>query len=103
MEQRKIDKFGFVRASRYRNNILLFVGDSVKKPSEIANSVGVSDKNVSRYLKDLKEKNLIVCLNENAKMGRLYKLTDEGKELLECLSPMKKLSKSKKCALQNKN
>jgi len=99
MEQETIDKLGFVRASRYRNNILLFVGDSVKKPSEIANSVDVSDKNVSRYLKDLKSKNLIVCLNENAKMGRLYKLTDEGRELLEYLSPMKKLSKRKKISI----
>ena len=96
MEQEKIDKLGFVRASRYRNNILLFVRDSVKKPSEIANSVDLSDKNISRYLKDLKNKNLIVCLNENAKMGRLYKLTDEGKELLECLSPMEKKSKKTK-------
>lgn len=62
----------------------------MKKPSEIANAVNISDKNISRYLKDLKNKNLIVCLNENAKMGRLYKLTDEGKELLNCLRPMKK-------------
>lgn len=96
MEQEKIDKLGFVRASRYRNNILLYIGNGVKKPSEIANSVDISNKNISRYLKDLKDKNLIVCLNENAKMGRLYKLTDEGKELLEFLSPMKKPSKNKK-------
>ncbi|MGL4669208.1 MAG: winged helix-turn-helix domain-containing protein [Methanobacteriaceae archaeon] len=96
MKQEKIDKLGFVRASRYRNNILLFVGDSVKKPSEIANSVDLSDKNISRYLKDLKEKKLIVCLNENAKMGRLYKLTDEGRELLKCLSIMKKIPKDEK-------
>ena len=93
MQQEKIDKLGFVKSSRYRNNILLFVGDSVKKPSEIAHSVDVSDKNISRYLKDLKNKNLIVCLNENAKMGRLYKLTEEGKEILKCISPMKKRSK----------
>jgi predicted transcriptional regulator len=90
MEQEKIDKLGYVRASRYRNNILLFVGDSLKKPSEIANAVDVSDKNISRYLKDLKEKNLIELLNPDAKMGRLYRLTAEGKELLTCLTPMKK-------------
>lgn len=93
MEQEKIEKLGFVRASRYRNNILLFVGDGVKKPSEIANAVDLSNKNISRYLKDLKDKDLIVCLNEDAKMGRLYKLTEEGKGLLNCLSPMKKNSK----------
>ena len=93
MKQEKIDKLSFVRSSRYRNNIMLFVGNGVKKPSEIAHSVDVSDKNVSRYLKDLKDNNLIVCLNENTKMGRLYKLTEEGKELLECLTPMKKRSK----------
>lgn len=90
MDQEKIDKLGFVRSSRYRNNIILSIGNDLKKPSEIANSVNISDKNVSRYLKELKENNLIVCLNESAKMGRLYKLTEEGKELLECLTPMKK-------------
>ena len=93
MKQKTLNKLGFVRASVYRNNILLYIGNDMKKPSEIGKSVDISGKNVSRYLKDLKNKNLIVCLNEDAKMGRLYKLTDEGKELLEFLSPMKKNSK----------
>lgn len=93
MEQEKIDKLGFVRSSRYRNNILLYIGNDLKKPSEIANSVDISDKNISRYLKQLKEKNLIELLNPDAKMGRLYRLTEEGKELLECLTPMKKKNK----------
>jgi predicted transcriptional regulator len=96
MKQNKIDNLGYVRSSRYRNNILLFIGNDLKKPSEIANAVDISDKNISRYLKDLKEKNLIELLNPDAKMGRLYRLTVEGKELLECLKPMnKKIKKIK--------
>ncbi|MDR0911404.1 MAG: winged helix-turn-helix transcriptional regulator [Methanobrevibacter sp.] len=90
MEQEKIDKLGFVRSSRYRNNILIYVGKDMRRPSEIAYSVDLSSKNVSRYLKELKDKKLIVCLNESAKLGRLYKLTDEGKEILECLEPITK-------------
>lgn len=62
----------------------------MRRPSEIAYSVDLSSKNVSRYLKELKDKKLIVCLNESAKLGRLYKLTDEGKEILECLEPITK-------------
>lgn len=90
MKQKTLDKLGFVRASVYRNNILLYIGDDMKKPSEIGKSVDISGKNVSRYLKDLKDKNLVVCINETARVGRLYKLTDEGEELLKFLKPMKK-------------
>jgi len=90
MKQEMIDKLAFVRSSQYRNNILLYVGDGVRRPSEIAKAVDLSGKNVSNYLRDLKDKNLIVCLNENAKLGRLYKLTDDSKKLLKCLEPIKK-------------
>ena len=38
---------------------------------------------VSNALKDLKEKNLVVCLNEEAHKGRLYKNTDLAIEILK--------------------
>ncbi|MDR0911435.1 MAG: transcriptional regulator [Methanobrevibacter sp.] len=93
MNSEKVEKIGFVKASIYRNNILLFLGDKMRKPSEIANHVEISITNVSRYLKDLMEINFIECLNPDAKMGRMYSLTEEGKDILQYLEPMKKKSK----------
>lgn len=43
----------------------------------------MSNTHTSKYLKSLKERELIICLNEEAKRGRLYQLTEKGKEILK--------------------
>jgi len=48
-------------------------------PSKISKDTEISIHHVSRYLKQLKEKKLLICLNEDYKQGRLYKITDLGK------------------------
>ena len=40
---------------------------------------------ISNALSDMKEKNLVVCMNESAHKGRLYQNTDLGLEILERL------------------
>ena len=87
---------GYVMASEYRTNILKSIGENIKIPSVIAEDIGLRTNHVSNVLKDLKEKNLVVCLNEEAKevgaveclneeakKGRLYKNTELGLQILE--------------------
>ena len=74
---------GYVMASEYRTNILKSIGENIKIPSVIADDIGLRTNHVSNVLKDLKEKNLVVCLNEEAKKGRLYKYTELGLQILE--------------------
>lgn len=74
---------GYVMASDYRTNILKCIGKEIKIPSAIAEEVGLRTNHVSNVLKNLKEKNLVVCLNEEAKKGRLYKNTELGLQILE--------------------
>lgn len=76
---------GYVMASEYRTNILKSIGESIKIPSAIAEDIGLRTNHVSNVLKDLKENNLVVCLNEKARKGRLYKNTDLGLEILKFL------------------
>ena len=76
---------GYVMASEYRTNILKSIGDGIKIPSAIAEDIGLRTNHVSNVLKDLKENNLVVCLNEEARKGRLYKNTDLGIEILKFL------------------
>lgn len=76
---------GYVMASEYRTNILKSIGEEIKIPSAIAEDIGLRTNHVSNVLKDLKEYNLIVCLNEEARKGRLYKNTDLGLEILKFL------------------
>ncbi|MGL6298917.1 MAG: winged helix-turn-helix domain-containing protein [Methanobacteriaceae archaeon] len=82
MNSEMIKKLSFVKSSRHRTSIMLYISDSIKMPSQIAENIDIRVTHVSKYLNDLKDKNLVVCLNEEDKRGRLYQLTDDGKELL---------------------
>ena len=55
----------------------------VKIPSEIANDTEIFQNHISNTLKQLKEHELIECINPEVKKGRLYRLTDKGNELVK--------------------
>jgi predicted transcriptional regulator len=77
----------YVKTSKYRKKILLTLEDEkFKIPSEIAKEVGTMTSHVSTHLTGLKKRKLIKCVNEEAKKGRLYIITDEGKEVLKYLN-----------------
>ncbi|MDR0912675.1 MAG: winged helix DNA-binding protein [Methanobrevibacter sp.] len=65
--------------------MLRFIGDEIKIPTEIAQNIDISSKHISKYLGELKDKDIVICLNENDKRGRLYKLTPTGEEILKYL------------------
>jgi len=79
------DLVGYIMASEYRTKILKSIGENIKIPSAIAEEIGLRTNHVSNVLKDLKDKNLVVCLNENARKGRLYKNTDLAFDVLKYL------------------
>lgn len=74
---------GYVMASNYRKNIIKSIGNDIKIPSVIAEEIGLRTNHVSNVLNDLKSKNIVVCLNEEARKGRLYKNTDLGLTILK--------------------
>ena len=83
MEETKLQELiGYVKVSPYRTNTLKSLGNEVKMPSEIARSINIETSQVSAALSDLKKQNLVVCINETVRKGRLYKCTELGLELL---------------------
>lgn len=76
---------GYVKVSKYRTNTLKTIGHTYKMPTEIARETEFKTSQVSTALIDLKKKDLVVCLNEEAKKGRLYRCTELGHEILEHL------------------
>ena len=56
---------------------------NIKIPSEIAKDIEIEQKVISNNIKQLRDKNLIECLNPEAKRGRLYRLTELGKQVGE--------------------
>ena len=72
----------FVLRGERRKAILLCL-DKPKIPKEIAESCKVSIHNVSKSLRELLDRGLIVCKNPDDKFYRFYELTKKGKEILK--------------------
>ena len=66
-----------------RRKAILFCLDKPMIPKEIGEHCNVSIHNVSKSLKELADKGLIVCKNPEDKFYRFYELTKKGKDILK--------------------
>ena len=73
----------FVKRSSYRQNVLKSLEDNVLMPKEIAERSNIKTNHVSKVLSELKSKELIEIINPEMRKGRLYRLKNNGKEVLE--------------------
>ena len=76
----------FVQISKYREKTLKSIGDEVKIPTNIAKDSGIRTNHISKVLSELKSKEMVECINEEARKGRLYRLTDTGKDVLDYIN-----------------
>ena len=87
MEEIELYKLlGYIKVSPYRTKTLQSIDTNLKMPSEIANDINIKTSQVSAALSDLKKHNLVICINEEVRKGRLYKCTELGLELLEYIN-----------------
>lgn len=75
----------YVNNSSYRVKVLKSLGEEVKMPKQIAEDSGILPNHISNVLRQLKDKNIVECINPEVKKGRLYRLSDEGLEVLDKL------------------
>lgn len=83
----------YVQISKYREKTLKSIGDDVKIPTSIAKDSGIRTNHISKVLSELKSKDIVECINEEARKGRLYRLTDTGKGVLETIESKEKKQK----------
>ena len=83
MEKKLIEGISIIEMSTHREKVLKDLKNKVKTPSKIGKSINISTSNVSRALQELHRNDLVICLNPEKKVGRLYKITDLGKQVLE--------------------
>lgn len=86
MDKECIDAISHIKASTYRYNIMQSIGNGIKMPSEISHDIDIRLNHVSAVLNDLKTHGLVECLNEDAKKGRLYKLTELGRNAIQIIN-----------------
>ena len=71
----------YVKKSGYRTRVLKTLEKDAKIPSEIAKDSGIYQNHISNTLRDLKEHELIECINPEVRKGRLYRLTEKGEKI----------------------
>ncbi len=85
MDDETLKKYAFVSISSYRTKAVRSLKDDVKMPTEIAKDTGIRKNHISKVLRELKDNGIAECINEEARRGRLYRLTDTGDEIVEKL------------------
>ena len=74
----------FLARSKNRIRVLGSL-DGFQTPTEISKKLKIQRSTVSRTIGELEEKELVKCLTPKERMGRLYSLTAQGKNIFEHL------------------
>ena len=72
--------YSFVMRGSLRRKVIGSL-DRPRTPTEIGRAQGISLHHVSRTLKELGEKGMVICLTPKATSGRVYNLTEKGKKI----------------------
>lgn len=84
--EKYIKALSYVMRSNNRTDVTLIIGKSTLIiPSNIAKQMNLRVNQISATLSDLKEHDVVICINEEERVGRLYKLTDIGSDIYEFL------------------
>ena len=73
-----LTEMSYVKISTYRTKVMKSLDDKVKMPSQIAKDSDILQNHISTVLKQLKEHELVECINPEVRKGRLYRLTSKG-------------------------
>lgn len=68
----------YIEISSYRKRVVCALGNNIITPTEIARKSGIRTNHISKVLSELKDCEVVVCINEEMRKGRLYKLTPLG-------------------------
>jgi len=79
------EKVGYIMASKYRQLIIEKLSKKNYLPSILAKETNIKFSHISRSLKELSDKNLVECMNKDSKKGKIYALTELGKEVSELM------------------
>ncbi|AMD16879.1 transcriptional regulator [Methanobrevibacter sp. YE315] len=78
-------EISYVNISKYRTKVMKSLDGEVLIPSQIAKNSGIRTNHISKVLGELKEHELVECINPEVRKGRLYRLTEKGDDLVKNL------------------
>ena len=81
-----LKEISYIKISSYRTKVIKTLEDDVLMPSQIARNSDLRQNHISNVLNQLKEHELVECINPEVRKGRLYRLTDKGEKLVKNLN-----------------
>lgn len=81
MEDEVLRVYGYVNISSYRAKAVKALEEGEKTPTAIARDAGIKINHISNVLRQLKDCEVAVCINEEAHKNRIYRLTEIGQEV----------------------
>ncbi|WP_296789487.1 transcriptional regulator [uncultured Methanobrevibacter sp.] len=89
-KEEKLGLAAYVITSSYRERALTVLHNNENMtPKYIAKHCNVRGNHISTTLRELKDKQLVVCINEEAHKGRLYQITSLGEEVISLIPGLK--------------
>nr|WP_295001559.1 winged helix-turn-helix domain-containing protein [uncultured Methanobrevibacter sp.] len=83
MDDKTLKVFAYIKISSYREKALKSLENGNKTPTQIANDADIRLSHISKVLREFKECGVAVCINEEERKNRIYKLTPLGRDVLE--------------------
>lgn len=83
MNDETLKIYAYVITSTYRKKVVKSLSKRDMIPTQIAHDADILPNHVSKVLRELKEKDVVVCTNEQDRKNRNYHLTDLGMEIAE--------------------
>ena len=80
-----LTEISYVQISQYRTKVMKVLDGEVKIPSNIARDSGIRTNHISKILGELKEHELVECINPEVRKGRLYRHTEKGEQVVKNL------------------
>jgi predicted transcriptional regulator len=77
----------YIIRSKNRKSVILEL-ETPKTPTMLARTLKTSMPNISRTLTQLQNKGLVTCLTPEERVGKIYSLTDKGKEASKKIAEM---------------
>lgn len=72
----------YVEISTYRSKVMKSLAKDAKIPSQIAKDTDIVQNHMSNTLRQLREHELVECINPEVRKGRLYRLTEKGEKII---------------------
>ncbi|WP_336021833.1 winged helix-turn-helix domain-containing protein [Halobellus salinisoli] len=80
-----VEEYSWVKASGYRENILLALEEKPRTPKELAERTEYYLSHVSNTLSDLNDHGLAECITPDRRKGRLWTATGKGQKIIDDL------------------